>query len=78
MPRVRMTAQLKKPSDKKFSVFETDNPNLDVYFNSSGEWDYLCGNCNKILVRGFGLNQLQGNAVFKCPKCNHYNFSDGI
>jgi phage FluMu protein Com len=38
-----------------------------------GELDYVCGNCNNILVQNVSQGEISVDSVFQCPKCQEYN-----
>ncbi len=39
----------------------------------SGDVDWVCGNCDTILVKGADRNTFASPSVFQCPTCQAYS-----
>ena len=67
--------QIPKPDPKNYAILEAGEDILKEkkpYITGSGELDYVCRNCEFILVKGIEEGQVR-SMVFKCPNCDAYN-----
>jgi DNA-directed RNA polymerase subunit RPC12/RpoP len=57
---------------KKIDSNENNNGPL-LKGNSTGNLQYLCGNCGYLLVHNVAQGEISVDTVFQCPNCNAYN-----
>jgi DNA-directed RNA polymerase subunit RPC12/RpoP len=41
--------------------------------NSTGNLQYICGNCGTLLVHNVAQGEISVDIIFQCPNCNEYN-----
>lgn len=57
---------------KKSNSNDNTNEPL-VNGNSTGNLQYLCGNCGNVLVHNVAQGEISVDIIFQCPNCNKYN-----
>lgn len=65
-----------KPTSGTRPVYrkKSDNMNEPVLKgNSTGNVQYICGNCGSVLVHNVAQGEISVDIIFQCPNCNAYN-----
>jgi hypothetical protein len=67
-----------KPADKTRTVLAIEHGGKEsppIVQGDAGDIEYICGNCDHILVTGVKREQIE-NIVFLCSACGLYNETD--
>jgi hypothetical protein len=70
MPKGKLTV-MKQPG-KTAAVLQLTDKSKTVLIRGGGDFDYLCGECNTILMEGVEQDKCLG-LVLLCNKCGSFN-----
>lgn len=68
MPVKKCTVLSEEPST---DVEAIQRPESAPAIVGKGDRDYICGECDTVLIRGIGVPPM--NLVIQCPECKKYN-----
>ena len=76
MPKLKLRVLSEEESSKRGVLTNPDADAGFVFFKGDGNWNLLCGQCDRKLVKHVargGLGDRLKNAAVKCPRCGAVN-----